>query len=120
MELAEASLSYLTEQVNAGNTEVEIYNPGNPWFIIGWPFDGKIPRSCSNLGWRNCLCICKRPWYPYIVSPQKIKEVCEDTSVCKELPQRITTENNGDFYIPMDNPPFTLNINYTNGVITKK
>jgi len=70
LELAKSSLEHLVEEINAGNGEVEIYNPKG-WVISSWPRDtvksriifdqeikGDIPLSCSNLGWDSCICIC--------------------------------------------------------------
>ena len=56
LDQAKASLEYLIEQINSGNTQAEIYNP-KEWAIVS--FSGvDLPDQCSKLGWESCLCIC--------------------------------------------------------------
>jgi hypothetical protein len=70
LELAEASLQHLIDEINLGSTIVDIYNPKGwvftSWFneapkelsMIGGKVDNNIPKLCSNLGWDNCVCLC--------------------------------------------------------------
>ena len=57
LELAEESLDFLVQEINAQRAEVDIYNP-NGWIISSWS-SGQLPQTCSNLGWNSCICICK-------------------------------------------------------------
>ena len=63
LEQAKASLEYLVKEINAGASsgqprDVEIYNPED-WSISSWGSEEiPFPKSCDNLGWKNCLCIC--------------------------------------------------------------
>ncbi len=73
LEFAKESLNYLNDEIKNGKTEIEIYNPKS-WVIGIWPHEvdvggiilgigttreERIPKACSNMGWENCICICK-------------------------------------------------------------
>ena len=107
LEQAEASLEYLIDEINADAKEVIIYNPGNPWTIVGWPFDGEKPSKCFD--WENCLCFCKMSFWPKPINSQSIKERCEAEGFCREVSQKI--EIVGNFYIKIEKTPYTLQIN---------
>ncbi len=106
LELAESSLEHLIKEINAGAEQIEMYNPEG-WWLISWPYDDIIPNSCSNLGWKNCICICNK----------KNVESCED-SVCLENNFVITGEKGN--YIKIEKPPLVLIINHENKAIMKK
>jgi len=91
LELAEASLEHLIEELNAGNSEVEIYNPSG-WNIVSWPYGDKsiLPKSCSNLGWENCVCICNEETITRRI--QGLADDCDNSGFCLE----------GDFIIRED------------------
>jgi len=89
LELAEASLKHLVEEINAEATSVEIYNPKG-WVLSSWPHDthhriwytawimseiktGR-PKYCENLEWDDCICICKK----------NDKDKCDDLGFCLE------------------------------------
>ena len=105
LELAKYSLEHLISEIKSGATVVEIYNPPskffNKWFIVSW--DSKdMPNSCSNMGWENCLCICKG---------DKTKD-CDNKGICLESGLKIVDGN-----IEIKPIPLTLKIN--NGEISK-
>ena len=127
LEKAEASLEFLIEEINAGREQVEIYNP-NGWWITSWPVEQKsskigriffkegifIPNSCSNLGWKNCVCIC--PKSTFSIKAEGFKEDCDDKGICRE--SDFTVDGN---VIKIDKVPFTLNITYEDEItITKR
>jgi hypothetical protein len=120
LEFAEASLNYLIEGINSGQVELEIYNP-NGWLISSWPHEvnvggvfgigstkeERIPKSCSNVGWEKCICICKKD------NPDD----CDKNGFCLEGFMDI--EENEKSTIKIENPPLVLIINYEDNKITK-
>jgi hypothetical protein len=62
LDQAESTLNYILQEANAGNTTLEVYNPKG-WYLLSWPHEVRkrleMPKSCSNLGWVKCLCICE-------------------------------------------------------------
>jgi len=125
LELAKASLEHLVNEANSMQEripkEVEIYNPDG-WVLASWPqisgqsFLNKFsfgifgdeggeevcPKSCSNLDWNECLCICKK----------NDEDKCDDAGYCLESGLVV-----GEGYIELENLPLTLNIE--GGKITK-
>ena len=77
LELAKASLQHLVDEINSNRGTVEIYNPKS-WVIMSWS-EGNLPKSCSNLDWDKCLCICK----DNLLSDLKAND-CDDNGVCLE------------------------------------
>jgi len=92
LEMAKASLSHLFEEINSiedeGVKEIEIYNPDG-WVISLWPHKvmkgtygfrkevRDIPKSCSNLGWESCLCICKGNYFLNLEGSD-----CDKSGIC--------------------------------------
>jgi len=118
LELAEESLDFLVQEINAQRAEVEIYNPRG-WMIYSWPnaytkgillwqsTKEGMPLSCSNLGWSSCICVCKK------AAPDK----CDSKGICLENPQTFKIDS------PIkikDTLPITLSINYQNKIISKR
>ena len=125
LELAKASLNHLVEEINSLEKgeikEVEIYNPARlkhleylrvSWFILSWPLEGYIPNSCSNVGWENCICICKAK----IENPKRFVERCDKRGVCLESDFIVEGRNP----IEIVNPPLILRIDYENKMISQK
>lgn len=117
LELAKASLENLITEANSGNTIIQIYNPKN-WFILSWPHDtaswdllpfprmvsnSGTPKTCENLGWSKCLCICDGD----------TQNSCDDNGICFENNLEVK-----DKEIKLENLPVILEIK--NGVIEKK
>jgi type II secretory pathway pseudopilin PulG len=117
LELAEESLNFLIQEINAERTEVQIYNPKG-WEIYSWPntytkgillwktTEEGMPMSCSNLGWESCICICKKD------TPEK----CDSKGVCLDNPSAFSVEES----IKIKDPPITLSIDYQNKIISEK
>jgi len=115
LELAEESLDFLVQEINAQRVGVEIYNPKG-WIISSWPntytkgillwktTEEGMPMSCSNLGWESCICICKKD------TPDK----CDSKGVCLNNPLVFSVEES----IKIKDPPITLSIE--NKIISKK
>src|SRR3989339_357732 len=55
LEFAKSSLEFLMDEINLGSQSVEVYNPEG-WVIVSW--SNEMPLSCSNLGYKSCICIC--------------------------------------------------------------
>jgi hypothetical protein len=94
LELAKSSLEYLVSEAESFGEEggiVEIYNPQG-WVVSLWS-ENKMPNSCSNKGWDNCLCICKEE-----LSTRTINGLisdCDNKGYCLEsLELRIENERN--------------------------
>jgi len=108
LELAQASLEHLMEEINAKSPVVDIYNPKG-WGISVWPHDvmrgilffkkhnTEMPLSCFNLGWEECICICE----------DEGEEECDDLGYCLET-ENISMQE----YIPLTKEPAKLNIVY--------
>jgi len=112
LEFAKESLRNLISEINAQSLEVSIYNPKD-WIIVSWPnefttgallwkkTEEGVPKSCSNLGWDNCICIC----------PKNKPDKCDEKGTCMESEFII------DDSIEIKNPPITLRIDYDNNKI---
>ena len=109
LELASASLTHLYEEINSGNSEIEIYNPEG-WNIWTWHKDTGIPDSCTNLGWETCICICKNSWLGNDL------ENCDDKGTCLNNERRFII----DSYIEINKPPVVLKIDSENKRIELK
>ncbi len=117
LEFAKESVDFLIQALNSGQKEVELFNPKG-WIVYSWPnkytkgiilFKEEktgIPKSCENLGWRSCICICKD------ANP----ESCDSDGICRE------NKNNFLINAPIEikNPPINLLINQENKEILKK
>jgi len=117
LEQAEASLNYLMDEIDAGRTEIEIYNPKG-WVIGVWPHDTTkrlliiptgitegLPKSCSNLGWDKCISICNKD----------NKNECDKLGFCLENDLGIDIEEKS---IEIKEVP--LNLEIKNKTIIKK
>ena len=117
LELAKASLQHLVDEINAESPEIEIYNP-KAWFVLSWPHtttsgvwlwkstNSGVPKSCENLGWANCICICDG----------NDQDDCDKMGIC--LGKKFIVK--GDF-IKIKPVPLNLEIKYNNNeiIITK-
>jgi len=120
LEQAEASLNYLMEEIDAGRTEIEIYNPKG-WVIGVWPHDTTkglwytvfiisetkegLPKYCENIGWESCICICNK----------NDKDTCDKLGFCLENDLGIDIEEKN---IEIKEVP--LNLEIKNNIIIKK
>lgn len=116
LEFAKESLNHLIDEINDGKTEIEIYNPKN-WVIGVWPHEFKeyfvfietgvakgMPKSCSNLIWESCICICKND------NPDE----CDKNGICLENDIGLDVEGKN---IQISETPFKLKIE--EGVVMK-
>ena len=122
LELAEASLKHLVEQINAGAEETEIYNPIN-WEIVTFPISpekqGVLPEICKVQGWENCICICKSKKTAGLIT----SGMCDDEGTCLDNSFAIGGKKFMGVEavsIPIQNLPLILTINYTDKTISKK
>ena len=118
LKFAQSSLNYLLEQINAKSENVQIDNPDS-WTILSWPFEDKRPLSCSNLGWKNCICICKET---YVEDISNYLDNCEETgsiAVCAESDFVVHENGNSQLPIVIQDAPIMLKIDYTNKKISK-
>ena len=115
--LAKASLNSFFEATNVQATEIDIYNPSR-WYLNSWPNsytsgalfwkkteEGKIPVSCSNLGWGSCICLCE----------DNNPDSCDENGACLE------NKNSLQFASPIkiENPPVKIQINYEAKEVSK-
>lgn len=117
MQFAESSAKYIIEQMNAQTEEIQIFNPEG-WIIISWKTEEEMPMQCSNLGWKNCTCICEddiNSDIPFFENTDL--DDCNEESYCFEYSKEIFI-NEGSLKI--DNPPITLEINYGDKIEVKK
>lgn len=125
LELAKESLNFLVSEINSGKDKVDIYNP-NGWQLGIWPHEVHItvrsgtayvktetdpPKTCSNLGWASCICICK----------ENKADSCDDNGICLNNIQNFTIigDSGVEGSIEIKDPPITLNIDQTNKGISK-
>lgn len=109
LELAKSSLEHLIEEINSDATEIDIYNPANSWwYVASWPISGEKPLYCENVGWERCLCICKFSFFQE-TTPSKLSDLCDNEGICMESSAYVN--DNGKFYIQIENPPLRLKIN---------
>ncbi len=117
LELAKASLNQLVEEINSGQTDVEVYNPTG-WVIVSWQHKvlkgtygfrkevEDIPNFCKNLGWVNCLCICKDTTILNLEGSD-----CDSNGFCVQSDFKIK-----DNVIKIENPPVKLKIDYSDKI----
>ncbi|MEK6757708.1 MAG: hypothetical protein AABX88_01135 [Nanoarchaeota archaeon] len=127
LEWAKASLEHLVNEINAGATEVEIYNPEGGsftyWWLFIWPYGGDSikPKFCSNLNWKKCMCICG---IDSGITRQDAANKCDELGVCLEFNSNLKIDNpswsNTDDAFELKDLPLTLNIDYNKNVITKR
>lgn len=103
MQFAESSVKHITEQMNLQAAEIMIYNPEN-WVLLSWK-EGQLPDFCSNIGWKNCLCICED------------KNSCAENGYCTDYNKEIFIK---DGSILLDNLPISLQLNYGNKIEVNK
>jgi len=131
LKLAQASLDHLVLEVDAGETEVELYNPitngiapfRTHWYAFTWSNNGVFPNSCSTLGWERCVCICGFKSFSGFTL-KRASETCDDRGVCKELKKDLRIKSSGSFGVigsdigfEIKDPPVRLTIDYGRGVI---
>lgn len=122
LKFAEASIDHLFEQINAQSTTADLYNPEG-WVLISWPYaaEKEIPNSCSNLGWKNCICIVKDfsiATYGWSTLPftdnlrERFLQQSDDKGVCRENKQNFIVKLGGSQgIIPINENSPTLKIN---------
>ena len=95
LELAKSSVEYLVDELNAGSSEIEIYNPEG-WVILNFPDDS------------DWICIC-----------EEVDE-CNQEENCAKPDEKIEVGSEDGFenYLVITEPPITLGLN--NGVLEKK
>ena len=109
LDFAKESLDFMAKELNAKSSEITVYNPKG-WNIGTWPHDVEVgfilktvqfqyPKSCSNLGWNKCICICK----------EDNAESCDSNGICLNTEEKFQIDGGN---IEMTNPPVTLEINY--------
>lgn len=117
MQFAESSAKYLIEQMNAQTKEIQIFNPEG-WIITAWTATQEMPLQCSNLGWKNCICICEDDynWDIGITSNTDLDD-CNAESYCMDYSKEIFIN---EAAIEIDNPPITLEISYGDKIEVNK
>ena len=115
LEFAKESLQQLAGGLNSNLNRIEIYNPKG-WVIGSWPYEDVIPNACSNVGWGNCLCICKDIGILNKIKPsiEKYSKKCDTIGTCLE------TEFTIDDTIKIKNVPLVLIIDYENKKIIEE
>ena len=113
LEEAKASLNHLIDEINAGKTEVNMYNPDG-WAVASFEKEsGEIPYQCLNKGFENCICICKPGNLG--ASGEIFYKQCDrnNNGVCLE--SNYNVEGNWITIVPS----LILKIDYENKIITK-
>ena len=117
LEQAKETLPFLISEIDAGKTSVDIYNPVG-WALLSWQPENQIPKSCSNLGWNSCICICG---IPRIQTNENYRENCENPSkgICVENLKGFTVlcREEQECQVRILEPPLTLNIDQENKII---
>ena len=119
LELAKESLGFLEQEIVAEKASVDIYNPKG-WNLGVWPHpvivsrylglskevEVQYPKSCENLGWTSCICICE----------DNNEESCDENGACFNNEKKFEI-NGGN--IEIKDPPIILSIDYQNKMISK-
>lgn len=129
LEYAKSTMDNLVNQINAKVDQVYIYNPKD-WYISSFPqkdVDGNelMPRSCSSVGWKNCICVYKLSTTFLFGAPKPADVSADAEGICRELNMAVI----GTIYpsdivirgispslhgIPINNPPVSLSVDYSN------
>ncbi|MEK6841582.1 MAG: hypothetical protein AABX91_00325 [Nanoarchaeota archaeon] len=116
LEFAKESIDFLVQGINAESTLIDVYNPKG-WNIGTWPHDVEtgiamfkttqfqFPKSCSNLGWNKCICICK----------EDNAESCDGEGVCVNTEDKFQIDGGN---IEIANPPITIKVDYKSKIIS--
>ena len=104
LDFAKESLSSISEGINAQAAEIQIYNPSG-WYIQSWTKEN-LPLFCSNLGWEQCICICKKNGV----------DSCNSDGACLENPNGFSLADS----VKIEDPPVTLSVNYQTKEVSKK
>lgn len=124
MEFARASLKSIIENMNAKSPEVEIFNPVSPsyekaFYLVSWSsINGPVPTLCENIGWNNCLCICKNKIWRINADESSLREDCSDWA-CEQTDIRVIT-NLDSLGIKIENPPITLELDSKENTIIRR
>ncbi|MBU2616606.1 MAG: hypothetical protein KKB79_01335 [Nanoarchaeota archaeon] len=118
LKFATESLNYLVQEIEAGATQVEIYNPEG-WWLISWPYEEKLPNACSNLGWESCLCIIDKSLSSF--GPDGYSEDSDD-GVCLEISKKVVVNSltGGQGPIKIVDPPLILSIDRSEEITLRK
>lgn len=133
LEYAKDSLNHLIDEINSGSSQVEIYNP-NEWYLSSFPkhlyynlpssgSDLIIPKMCSSVGWKKCICI-----YKWNKKGIDVSKAVDNTGICRQNDFSVkgvsTTSSNiqGKVMntIEIKNPPLLLSINQEDKIIQKQ
>ena len=128
LKLAEETLDFLMNEIKAERIRVDIFDP-EEWRFDIWSYNSAsgttindIPKSCSNAGLQSCICLCKDPGI-------NVREIllgsCNQFGTCLDnMGFQIESEHplvvvgsREKSSILIEDPPLTLNIDYTNKVI---
>ena len=117
LDQAKETLPFLMGEIEAGKTSVDIYNPTG-WAFLSWSEENEIPKSCSNLGWKSCICICD---IPSVQTSENYRENCENPSkgICVENLKGFTVlcREEQECQVRILEPPLTLDIDQENKII---
>ena len=129
LEFAKASIMKINEDINKGLPDSEgIQNPqsgiGIFWILSIWPYGDEkiIPKSCSNVGWSRCICICGVRFFTGFTR-QGLSDRCDVSGACLELKKDLAVSGSSGIVndiIEMKNMPLDLQINYDSKKITRK
>jgi hypothetical protein len=113
---AEESLNKIINSITIKSSELYVFNPEDS-IISSWG-ENLRPASCESVGWRNCLCICKKsfnvkilPFFSY--TPDDFAKDCSKWA-CMQTAEKIEIiPSNSDFGIKISNPPVKIQIEYS-------
>jgi len=122
VEIAKATLERLNTEINAmpngGTIDFEIYGPKDK-LLLKWD-SPNMPNTCANVGWQNCLCICKTtsigrklPLGSYLTNDQK--KQCDEWACIQSPPTTLTPTK-----IEIQNIPLKIKITKTGNQIEIK
>jgi hypothetical protein len=97
LETAKATLGSLDKWLGEGmgGEDLEVRGPAaiKKWYISSWPYGDIRPKTCSNLGWESCICICKNAGKHLLdmvsVTPKGMANDCDGLGVCIESSDKI-------------------------------
>lgn len=127
LEMAKATLEGFTQSVSSKQSSFDVFNPTSSitkkFYLVVWDSSAlKIPASCENLGWKNCVCLCKTSSGFNIVNSlgkvipvfrsdilENLREECSEWT-CLNNPQNISFIS---IFEELDKSPTSFDIDYS-------
>lgn len=106
IQLANASLSDITNRINNQEEQIKVYNVKG-WVLSSWPYNGLLPKQCTDNKWTNCLCMCAKPG----TAVKNYLVACQSSGVCIDNKDNFKTKGFQDV-VDINDIPKILGVDY--------